>query len=95
MDELSFKRAVRARNEYEAPTLDAIIAARRPRRLRTARLAGAVLAAALALTLVTLRPAPDRAPDLALAAIPTTDWLLDTPDAAFIATLAHEPTQEN
>jgi hypothetical protein len=94
MDDETLKRVLADLNDQRAPEFDQILAGRtrrRPRRLPIA--AGLLLVAGVAAAPLIFQP-PTPEPEISLPAPPTTDWLLQTPDPAWVAHLDPHANEE-
>lgn len=92
MDEHALKRALA--HAHEPPPFEAIASTRGARRLRRVRAGLAVLALTAAAAAPFMMGEQERSAEFALAAPPTTDWLLETPDPDWIANLNHQSEEE-
>jgi hypothetical protein len=96
MDDQTIRRAVLDEcRDSPAPPFDAIAAGRVKRRVRKLRAGAAFLVIVIlsATASFVLRP-PERNTDIALLQPPTTDWLLRTPDPAWVEQLGRHSNEE-
>jgi hypothetical protein len=96
MDDQTIRRAVLDEGrDTAAPPFDAVVGGRVKRRLRKVRAGAALLVIGIlsATAPFVLRP-PERTTDIALLRPPTTDWLLRTPDPAWVEQLDHHSKEE-
>jgi hypothetical protein len=94
MDEQAIERAVRELRDSAPPSFDFVTGGPVGRRVRKLRLGAALLLIILGASApFVLRP-PDREREIVLLAPPTTDWLLQTPDPAWVAQLDHDNNEE-
>jgi len=95
MDESAFARAVRAVQDTAAPpAFEAVAGSAARRRLRSGRATAAVVIAVATVAAPFIFPLQEREPEFALLEPPTTDWLLQTPDPAWIAHLETRQSKE-
>ena len=89
MSEENLRRALRGLNDDSPPGFEQVTATRSQRRVRRLGVGAAILviAAAGAAPFVLRPPSPE--PEISLPAPPTTDWLLQTPNPAWVADLDH------
>jgi|CXWL01.1.fsa_nt_gi hypothetical protein len=93
MDDHALRRAFAS--AQAPPPFDAVAAKPSVRRLRKVRASLAACALVVAAAAPFLLRQPERGVDFALAAPPTTDWLLETPDPEWIANLERESKMES
>lgn len=93
MDNQALRRALAS--AQAPPPFDAVAAKPSVRRLRKMRAGLAAFALVVAAAAPFLLQQPERGVDFALAAPPTTDWLLETPDPEWIANLKRESEKES